>query len=153
MASHDTISGDTVSGVLEFLATYREAFEGYDTEAIVDHYTFPCPIIGDSETIAPVLMKGAEQLRAGVDYVLSLHREIGVKSGQPLLLEITELSPRLAGMMLRSQFRDADGKPLYDFQGFYSLARTEAGYRIAAICHNQIPRLLACAGRPSLPIS
>ena len=144
---------DTVSGAMEFLATYSEAFEAYDTKAIVDHYLFPCIIIGDSETIAPLTYKGADQLNAGVDYVLALHREIGVKSAHPLLLEITELSPRLAGMMLRSQFRDAHGKPLYDFQGLYSLARTESGYRIAAISHNQIPRLLACAGRPSIPIS
>lgn len=148
MASHDT-----VSGVIEFLTTYRKAFEAYDTEAIVDHYVFPCAIIGDSETVAPLTFKGAEQLTAAVDYVLLLHREIGVKSGEPLLLEITELSPRLAGMMLRSQFRNAHGEPLYDFQGFYSLTRSEAGYKIASICHNQIPRLLACAGRPSVPIS
>jgi hypothetical protein len=148
MASHDT-----VTGVLEFLASYRRAFDGYDTEAIVNHYAFPCHILSDSETIAPTLMKGAEQCRAGVDYVLSLHREIGVRSGQPLLLDITALSPRLAGMMIRYQMQDNGGKPLYDFQGFYSLLRTEAGYRIAAICHNQLPRLHACAGRPSIPIS
>ncbi|HWZ36797.1 MAG TPA: hypothetical protein VNY08_00665 [Bradyrhizobium sp.] len=144
---------DTVSAVLEFLASYGTAFEGYDTKAIVDHYAFPCAIIGDSETITPLVFKGAEQCSAGVDYVLSLHRQVGVTQGKPLLLEITELSPRLAGMNIRYQWQDKTGKPLYDFQGFYSLARTEAGYRIAAICHNQLPRLLACAGRPSLPVS
>jgi hypothetical protein len=146
-------SSDTVSAVLEFLASYRTAFAAYDTRAIVDHYSFPCAIIGDSETIAPLVFKGAEQCSAGVDYVLSLHRQVGVTQGKPLLLEITELSPRLAGMNIRYQWQDKTGKPLYDFQGFYSLARTEAGYRIAAICHNQLPRLLACAGRPSLPVS
>ena len=146
-------SSDTVSAVLEFLASYRTAFEAYDTRAIVDHYSFPCAIIGDSETITPVLFAGEDQCSAGVDYVLTLHRQIGVTQGKPLLLEITELSPRLAGMNLRFQMQDKAGKPLYDYQGFYSLARTEAGYRIAAICHNQIPRLLACAGRPSLPVS
>ena len=144
---------DTVSDVMEFLANYSKAFEAYDTKAIVDHYVFPCTIIGDAETLAPLTYKGAEQLSVGVDYILSLHREIGVTSTRRMLLEITELSPRLAGMMLRSQFRGEHGKPLYDFQGFYSLLRTEAGYRIAGISHNQLPRLLACAGRPSLPIS
>ena len=92
-------------------------------------------------------------MQRGVNYVLSLHRAIGVTQGQPLLLEITELSPRLAGMMIRYQMQDRRGEPLYDFQGFYTLARTAAGYRIAAICHNQIPRLLACAGKPSIPAS
>ena len=144
---------DTMSAVMEFLDSYRTAFESYDTEAIVEHYAFPCAITGDSETIAPILFEGAEQCSAGVNYVLSLHRAIGVTQGQPLLLEITELSPRLAGMMIRYQMQDRRGEPLYDFQGFYSLARTAAGYRIAAICHNQIPRLLACAGKPSIPAS
>jgi hypothetical protein len=148
MASHDT-----VSGVMEFLATYRKAFEAYDTKAIVDHYVFPCTVIGDAGTIAPIMYKDAEQLSAGVDYIQSLHREIGYRSGRSLLLEITELSPRLAGVMLRNQMRDEHGKALYDFQGFYSLVLTEAGYRIVSISHNQLPRLLACAGRPSLPIS
>jgi len=146
-------SSDTVSAVLEFLASYRTAFAAYDTRAIVDHYAFPCAITGDSETITPVLFVGEDQCSAGVDYVLSLHRQIGVTQGKPLLLEITELSPRLAGMNIRYQMQDKAGRPLYDFQGFYSLARTDAGFRIAAICHNQIPRLLACAGRPSLPVS
>jgi hypothetical protein len=148
MAAHNT-----VSGVMEFLASYGKAFAAYDTQAIVDHYAFPCPIVSDSETVALRLFEGPEQCRAGVDYVLSLHREIGVKSSRQLLLGITELSPRLAGMMIRSQLEDDRGKPLYDFQGFYSLARTDSGYKIVAISHNQIPRLLACAGRPSIPIS
>jgi hypothetical protein len=146
-------SSDTISAVMESLDSYRTAFEGYDTEAIVEHYAFPCAIIGDSEAVAPVVFKGAEQCSAGVDYVLSLHRQIGFAEGKPLLLEITELSPRLAALNLRLQMQDRAGRPLYDFQGFYSLARTAAGYRIAAICHNQIPRLLACAGRPSIPVS
>jgi hypothetical protein len=147
------VSHDTVSAVMEFLDSYRTAFEGYDTEAIVEHFAFPCAITADSEIIAPVVFEGAEQCSAGVNHVLSLHRAIGVSQGKPLLLEITELSPRLAGLMLRYQMQDRDGKPLYDFQGFYSLARTAAGYRIAAICHNQIPRLLACAGKPSISVS
>src|ERR1700761_7676112 len=138
-------SDDTVSGVMEFLASYRKAFESYDTDAILDHYLFPCTIISDAEKVTPSLLRSREDLRAGVDYVLSLHRDIGYRSGQLLALEITDLSPRLTGMMLRSRMRDGEGKPLYEFQGFYSLARTDAGCRIMAISHNQIPRLLACA--------
>ena len=58
---------DTVSGVMEFLARYSEAFDAYDTKAIVDHYVFPCTIIGDAETLAPLTFKAAEQVSAGVD--------------------------------------------------------------------------------------
>ena len=146
-------SHDTVSGVMEFLGSYRNAFEKYDTDAILAHYIFPCTIISDAEAIKPSFLQTKEELRAGVEYVLSLHREIGYRSGQLLRLDITELSPRLTGMMLRSRMSGENGRPLYDFEGFYSLAHTHAGFRIMAISHNQIPRLLACAGRQSIPIS
>jgi hypothetical protein len=146
-------SHDTVSGVMDFLGSYRKAFESYDTDTILNHYVFPCTIISDAEKITPSFLQTREELRAGVDHVLSLHRQIGYRSGQLLALEITDLSPRLTGMMMRSRMRGENERPLYEFQGFYSLARTDAGCRILAISHNQIPRLLACAGRTSIPIS
>jgi len=120
-------SDDAVSGVMEFLASYRKAFEGYDTDTILDHYVYPCTIISDAEKITPSFVKTREDLRAGVDYVLSLHRNFSYRSGQMLALEITDLSLRLTGMMLRSRMRGEDERPLYEFQDFYSLARTDAG--------------------------
>ena len=79
-------SYDTVSGVMNFLGSYRKAFEDYDTETILDHFVFPCTIISDAETITPSLLQTKEELRVGVDYVLSLHREIGYRSGQSVAL-------------------------------------------------------------------
>ena len=88
-------------------------------------------------------IEGPAQLKAAVDYILSIHREIGVMSSRITQLDITELSPRLTGMMLRYELTDKDGKRLYDMQCFYSLSRTDRGYRIAGLTHNQLPRLLA----------
>ncbi len=56
-------------------------------------------------------------------------------------------------MMLRYDLVDSDGMPLYHMQCFYSLLRTDHGYRIAGLTHNQLPRLLKRAGRASVPIS
>ncbi len=39
------------------------------------------------------------------------------------------------------------GWVLYDFEAVYTLAETRIGWRIAAIAHNQIPRLLECIAR------
>jgi hypothetical protein len=41
----------------------------------LDHYTFPCPVVSDSETIAPKLFEGPEQCRAGVDYAVVAPRD------------------------------------------------------------------------------
>ena len=142
-------SGDTVSAVLDFLASYRSAFEAYDADGIVGFYAFPCHIVSDGEPVASMPFEGPASLKPAVERVLQLHRRIGARSARAVLLEITELSPRLAGVMLRLEMQDADGAALYDYQGFYSMVATDGGYRIAAICHNQIPRLLACAARIS----
>lgn len=146
-------TGNITAEVMDFLASYTKAFESYDSEAIVAHYCFPCQLVSDAEQVAVAAIEGPEQCKAAVGYVLSLHREIGMASSRIKQLDITGLSPRLAGMMLRCEMMDIDGRPLYDMQCFYSLLRTDQGYRIAAMTHNQIPRLLACAGRAAIPIS
>lgn len=146
-------SHNITAEVLDFLSSYSKAFESYDSEAIVAHYCFPCQLVSDAEKVTVAAIEGPEQCRTAVDYILSLHGEIGVTSTRITQLHITELSPRLAGMMLCYDLVDADGKPLYDMQCFYSLLRTDQGYRIAGLTHNQLPRLLACAGRASIPIS
>jgi hypothetical protein len=146
-------SRDFTADVLDFLASYSKAFESYDTDAIVAHYCFPCQLVSDAQPVALGPIAGPEQCKAAVSHVLSLHREIGVKSTRITRLDITELSPRLAGMMLCYELLDVDGRPLYDMKCFYSLLRTDQGYRIAGLTHNQFPRLLARAGRASIPIS
>jgi hypothetical protein len=146
-------STKTMTDVLDFLASYSKAFESYDTDAIVAHYCFPCQLVSDGERVTLAAIEGPEQCKAAVDYILSLHRVIGVTSTRINKLDITELSPRLAGMMLRYDLLDINGKPLYDMQCFYSLVRTDQGLRIAGLTHNQLPRLLARAGRASIPIS
>jgi hypothetical protein len=146
-------SGDITANVLDFLASYRKAFESYDTDAIVAHYCFPCQLASDAEKVTVTAIEGPEQLKPAVGYILSLHREIGVTSSRITQLDITELSPRLASMMLRYDLVDADGRALYDMQCIYSLLRTDQGYRITGLTHNQLPRLLARAGRASIPIS
>jgi hypothetical protein len=132
---------------MEFLSSYGSAFRAFDADSIVRFYSFPCHIVSDGDRVASMPFEEPAALKPAVERVLELHRRIGAKSGRAVLLEITELSPRLTGLMLRLEMQDADGASLYDYQGFYSLVATDDGYRIAAICHNQIPRLLACVAR------
>ena len=97
-------SRDAKSDVLEFLDSYRSAFEAFDTEAIVAHFLFPCHIVSDAEDVSLMPLAKASEGRAGVERVLALHRELGVHSGRILDLDVVELSPRMAGMVLRYEF-------------------------------------------------
>lgn len=56
-------------------------------------------------------------------------------------LSIVELAPRLTQASLMMEVHGRAGQALYDFEVVYTLAETRTGWRIAAIAHNQIPRL------------
>jgi len=45
-------SRDITADILEFLASYRKAFESYDSDAVVAHYCFPCQLVSDAEPVA-----------------------------------------------------------------------------------------------------
>src|SRR5437899_12269557 len=97
-------SRDAKSDVLEFLDSYRSAFEAFDTEAIVAHFLFPCHIVSDAEDVSLMPLAKASEGRAGVERVLALHRELGVHSGRILDLDVVELSPRMAGWCCAMNF-------------------------------------------------
>jgi hypothetical protein len=84
---------------------------------------------------------------AAVEKVLAMHRELEAPSGIIRNLSIVELSPRLTQASLTMEVHRRTGGMLYDFEAAYTLAQTRAGWRIAAIAHNQIPRLLECVAR------
>ena len=138
------MSSDAVHHAVAFLETYRDAFERYDAEAIVSHFNLPSHIVSDGPEIALITYATAEECAAGIRKILELHRRIGVSSGQVLEFAVTGLAANMVSFMLRYQFRDRHGSELYDFQGVYSIVRQPAGWRIAAITHNQVPRLMAC---------
>jgi len=145
-------SNETNAGVQEFFASYRIAFERYDSDAIVDHFIFPSHVVSDAEEVALMPFATKQDCRVGVERVLGWHRELGVGSGRVVDYHVSELSPRLANLHLRFELCDHAQRPLYDFEGFYTLVRTQGSWRIAAIAHNQIPRLLACLAehRPNI---
>jgi hypothetical protein len=129
---------------VEFLDSYGRAFGAFDVDAIVDHFVFPSHIVSDAADVALMPFATAHDSRAGVERVLAMHRELGVKSGRVLGLDIVKFSPRMVGLQLDYAFVDSAGTALYDFRGFYTLVNVSDRLRIAAISHNQIPRLAGC---------
>ena len=74
---------------------------------------------------------------------LSLYRKAGVSGGAILRCVPTFLSPRLASARIRWRVDGEDGSALYEFDSVYSLVKPADAWRIAAIAHNEMPRLLA----------
>jgi len=135
-------SRETIAGVQAFLESYGAAFARYDAEAAADYYLLPALVASDAEPVALLLMATREICRAGIERVLGWHRKLGVASSRTLGFQVTELSPHLVTLDLYCQLCDASGKGLYDYRGLYTLVAQDGAWRIAAIAHNQIPRLL-----------
>jgi len=137
-------SDETITGVGRFLQAYRAAFQRYDADAVLGHYLFPGHVVSDAETVALMPLAAAADLRAGVERILSWHRRLGVGASHLLRSDLVELSPRLAFLDLEVELQGADGSGLYDYRGVYTMVQADGVWRIAALTHNQVPRLLAC---------
>jgi ketosteroid isomerase-like protein len=140
-------SNETAAAVRALLESYRDAFERLDAAAIADHFAYPSHITGDADEIALMQLSNRQDCLAAVEKVLAMHRELEAPSGSIRDLSIVELSPRLTHASLRMEVHGRAGEALYDFEAAYTLAETRSGWRIAAIAHNQIPRLLECIAR------
>jgi hypothetical protein len=137
-------SSETASGVQALIESYRAAFERFDAAAIADHFVYPSLITSDADEIVLIPISKRQDYLDAVEKVIAMHRQLGIPSGRIHDLSITELSPRLAQAALRMEVSDRAARTLYDFRAIYTLAKTHEAWRIAAISHNQIPRLLAC---------
>lgn len=135
---------ELVERVQSFRDSYRRAFEQYDADAVVGHFALPCHIVSDGETVAHIDFNTARDCRASIERILTWHRQIGMTSGHTRELSIVEMSARITCFDLHYAFEGAGQEYLYDFRGQYTLVGSDDCWRIAAITHNQVPRLLAC---------
>jgi hypothetical protein len=78
-----------------------------------------------------------------IERLVSAYREIGVRSIAFGQLHVIELTSRLAQVTVRWTLADGKGRSIYDFEASYSLADHGNGMPIAAIKHNEMPRLRA----------
>jgi hypothetical protein len=81
-----------------------------------------------------------------VTHLISMYREIDFGFAEVLALAIDEMSSRLVQARLRWLLRDKAGKPLYEFDAMYTLARNNELFRITALAHNEVPQYRRCLG-------
>jgi hypothetical protein len=138
------MSNQLADDLKAFFRAYCAAFEALDVEAIADCVAYPSHIVSDGDDVTLIAITNRQECLATMNRVVELHRELGAPSGRIHDLSILELSPRLVQASLHMEVLDRASNHLYDFQATYSLARFSGAWRIAAIAHNQIPRLLKC---------
>jgi hypothetical protein len=138
------MSNELAEEVQAFFRAYCAAFETLDVEAIADCVAYPSHIVSDGDDVTLIAMSNRQECLAAMSRVVVLHRQLGAPSGRIEDLSIQNLSPQLVQASLRMDVLDRASNLLYDFHASYSLAKFAGAWRIVAIAHNQIPRLLRC---------
>jgi hypothetical protein len=127
------------------LAVYFKAYEDNRIEDILDWFLIPCHFVSDAEEgVTPMPLASREACRAGVQRVLDWHGELGVAGCRVTKQAIMSLSPRMSCVDVKVDVENRASAKLYDFEAIYTFVRSDEAWKVAAITHNQIPRLLAC---------
>ena len=133
-----------MTDIEQVLDAYFAAYQRGSIDEIVDWFLLPCHFVSDADEVALMPLATKEACRAGVEKVVNWHRYLGVKERRIVKQLIIELSPRIICVDVKVDVERDEGVKLYDFEAVYIFVRRDANWRVAAITHNQIPRLLSC---------
>jgi hypothetical protein len=132
-------SSKITADVRAFFTTYVTAYIRQDVPAICKHFAELVHISGDNGDRVTVHVETNAEMGKTMGHLMEMYRAINFGSAEVLALGTDEMSPRLVQARLRWLLRDKAGKPLYEFDAMYTLARHTELFRITALAHNEIP--------------
>jgi hypothetical protein len=137
-----------------FITAYRATFETFDAKAIVAHFTFPLQVAGDADGVRLAVVAGPDEWRPQIERIVGAYRALGVLGATIEDLRIVEVTPGIAHAVVRWSLVDGDRRQIYAFSASYLLVDGGDGVRIAAIAHDEGPKLAfalakAHGGRPA----
>jgi hypothetical protein len=133
---------DAGSTAHDFFDAYRAAFETLEPDEISGYFAYPCHVTSDAGTPHLSAAHSREEWREQIAQLVALYEQVGVASARALSITENELSPRVVLARVHWVLRDEGGAELYEFHALYTLVRTEAGFKIAALAHDELPQLL-----------
>ena len=133
-------SSNITADVRAFFTSYCAAFIRQDAPAIAKLFAEDVHVTSDTGRDVDVHIAGAAAWRETIDRLLDMYRAIDVGSVEATGLATDALSSRLVQARLRWALSDRAGRPLYEFDAMYTLARHTEIFRITAIAHNEIPQ-------------
>jgi hypothetical protein len=137
------------SQVRSFFDTYRETFARYDAAALADLFAFPLQVLSDAEQITPLSIASREDWVGVLEGLLGGYRTLGVAAGEPLEFDATELTPRISSTRVHWELRREDGSAIYQFTAVYTVVASDGQWRVAAIAHDELPKLGAALAAAS----
>jgi hypothetical protein len=127
----------------EFFSQYAADFATYDAATVAAHFAYPVQAIGDTGAEPSVATALQEEWVGVIGLLLAAYEGLGVTGARRRRCEVTELGPGVRLASVGWTLLRADGSRVYDFDACYTLVRVDDRLRIAAIAHNELPRLQA----------
>ncbi|HEX2693400.1 MAG TPA: hypothetical protein VHL12_05000 [Gemmatimonadaceae bacterium] len=140
-------SSKITADVRAFFTTYATAYIRQDVPAICKHFADLVHISGDNGDRVTVHVETNAEMSKSIGHLMEMYRAIDFGSAEVLALATDEMSSRLVQARLRWLLRDKAGKPLYEFDAMYTLARHTELFRITALAHNELPEYRRYIGR------
>jgi hypothetical protein len=137
-------SSKVTADVRAFFTSYATSYIRQDVPAVCRHFADLIHISGDTGDRVSVHVETVAEMEKTVAHLISMYREIDFGFAEVLALAIDEMSSRLVQARLRWLLRDKAGKPLYEFDAMYTLARHAERFRITALAHNEMPQYRRC---------
>lgn len=78
-----------------------------------------------------------------LERLLGAYKRLAVTNCVPLAVEISEPIGAVSVVRVHWALLREDRGPVYDFNALYTLVRADGGLRIAAIAHDELPKLQA----------
>jgi len=135
-----------VSALHAFFAVYRATFAHLDRDALMELFAFPVQVVSATDDAAAISVSQRDEWAAVVDGLLGAYRSLGVVDAKPLGLEVMDVAPQVSSARVHWRLRRQDGSTVYDFTAIYTVIKTGGSCRIAAIAHDELPKLRAAMG-------
>ena len=129
--------------VSDFFDSYREAFERFDVDAVADHFTFPLQVAGDSEPVDLRCVATRDEWLETLTMLIDLYKGFGVTTATIVRSTVTSLTDRIAHAAMHWSLRDGSDQEVYDFNGVYTLVAVDGEFRVAAIAHDELGKIMA----------
>lgn len=127
--------------VVEFLHSYKSAFEAFDAERVTDHFVCPVHVTSDADHVSVVSVPNREAWRTQIAGLIDAYRRIGVASAYPAEIRVHLMSPNVLVARVHWRLLRADQSVIYQFHGNYTVVVIDGDLKITAIVHDESARL------------
>lgn len=130
------------SEAARFFDSYVAAFERFDGDAVADHFHFPLHVTGHGDPVDVRSVPDRAAWMETLNMLLDVYRGFGVTTAHTLERSTVALSDRVLQVAVHWSLRDGADREVYDFNGVYTLVRDGDTWRVTAVAHDELPKIM-----------